>query len=374
MAACTIQGTLGNKTMTVTSCETGKLLEASNLLLALARLETGLMGADQSWISRGGRVCDILPISCAFSCAASDQYQTGASPKDYLWAVGTREQKAVQCLKPAKQIALFCGPKLYEPDIGKKLDALACYQQVVSSLIPNDTTVVNPYLWHDALHDDNIFVDPAKPENITGIIDWQSCHISPLFNHNPDPAFIDWDGLEPETLDLAPRPILSELSPEDQATAMHKYTVQNVFIGWRKLMQAKNPALHRVTEFRKTPAYGLIFLAHRMFEYGETHFQSVLLDLKDSWPSLPAVTSNAPFPFNFSEADIARIKRDSDAAVAGSDLLSKAKESLGDLWPDKGFIEQERYNDCKAALDELKGQMIEQLAENDEERAEYERY
>ncbi|KAJ5186517.1 hypothetical protein N7449_011281 [Penicillium cf. viridicatum] len=282
-----------------------------------------------------------------------------ASPTDYLRAVGTREQKAVQCLKPAKQLALFCGPKLYQPDMGKKLDALAYYQRV---------------LWHDDLHDDNIFVDPENPENITGVIDWQSCHISPLFNHNPDPAFLDWDGLEPETLDLIPRPILSELSPEDRATAMHEYTVQNVFIGWRKLMQSKNPALYRVTEFRKTAAYGLIFLAHRMFEYGETHFQSLLVDIKDSWASLPAVTSNAPFPFDFSEADIERIKRDGDAAVAGTDLVSEAKGSLGDLWPDKGFIEQKRYDDCKAALGELKGQILEQLSETDEERAEYERY
>ncbi|PYH76647.1 phosphotransferase enzyme family protein [Aspergillus uvarum CBS 121591] len=291
----------------------------------------------------------------------------------YLQAVGTREVKAIQSLEPPKSTALFCGPKLYRPDREKKLTALAWYRQVIDALIPKDTAITRPCLWHNDLHDDNVFVDPHNPEKITGIIDWQSCHISPLFNHNPDPAFLDWGGLEPETLDLAPRPNLSGLSPEEQSTAVHEYTIQNVFIGWRKLMHAKNPDLYKVVEFRKTAAYGLIFLAHRMFEYGEAHFQSLLVDLQDTWTDLPTITSDTPFPFDFSEADFERIKQDSDGAVAGTDLVAEVKEKLGDLWPDKGFIERERYEECKAALHEVKDLILEQLAETDEEKAEYER-
>ena len=139
-------------------------------------------------------------------------------------------------------------------------------------------------------------------------------------------------------------------------------------------MHAKNPDLYRVVEFQKTPAYGLIFLAHRMFEYGEAHFQSLLVDLKDTWAVLPAVTSDIPFPFDFSEADIDRIKLDSDGAVAGTELVAEVKERMGNLWPDKGFIEHEQYDDCKAALNEVKGQILEQLAETDEEKNEYNRY
>ncbi|XWX01115.1 hypothetical protein V2A60_009140 [Cordyceps javanica] len=297
-----------------------------------------------------------------------------ASLKQYLQAVGTREVKAVQALTPPKQLALFCGPKLYRPDSEKKLTALAWYQQVLDALIPKDAAISRPSLWHNDLHDDNVFVNPSNPERITGIIDWQSCHISPLFNHNPDPAFIDWDGLEPETLDLAPRPKLAGLSPEERSAAVHEYAIQNVFIGWRKLMHAKNPDLYKVVEFRKTAAYGLLFLAHRMFEYGEAHFQSLIVDLKDTWTDLPAVTSDTPFPFDFSEADIERIKTDSDGAIAGTELVAEIKDQMGDLWPDKGLVEHERYDDCKAALDEVKNLIFEQLAETDEERAEYERY
>lgn len=47
---------------------------------------------------------------------------------------------------------------------------------------------------------------------------------------------------------------------------------------------------------------------------------------------------------------------------------------MGDLWPDKGLIEHEWYDKCKSALNEMKSQTVEQLAETDEEKAEYERH
>lgn len=69
-----------------------------------------------------------------------------------------------------------------------------------------------------------------------------------------------------------------------------------------------------------------------------------------------------------------RIKLDSHGAVAGTELVAEVKERIGDLWPDKGFVEHERYDDCRAALQGVKGQILEQLAETDEEKAEYERH
>ncbi|GAT24392.1 phosphotransferase enzyme family protein [Aspergillus luchuensis] len=186
-----------------------------------------------------------------------------------------------------------------------------------------DTALTTPHLWHNDLHDDNIFIDPQNPETITSVIDWQSTHISPLFTHNPDPAFLDWaDGLEPETLDLLPRPNLSGLTPQERAAAVREYTTQNLFIGWRKLTRAKNPALYRAIEFRKTPAYGVAC----------------------------------------------------DGAVAGTELVDGVKEQLGGLWPDKGLIENERYKECRAALGELRDRIVEELGESEEEREEYRRW
>ncbi|KAI2916215.1 hypothetical protein CBS63078_3393 [Aspergillus niger] len=235
------------------------------------------------------------------------------------------------------------------------LTALSHYLPVLESLIPNDTSITTPHLWHNNLHGDNIFIDPQNPKFITSIFDRQSTQIS--HNHIRDPAFLDWDSLEPERA----RP------------TVRKYTTQNIFIGWRKLTRAKSPALYRVIESRKTPAFGMIFLAHRMFEYGEAHFQSLLVDLKDHWEDLPGVSGDFPFPFSFSDAEIERIKLVSDGAVAGTELVAGVKEQLGDLWPDKGLIEHERYEECRAALEEVRDRIVEELGESEEEREEYRR-
>lgn len=80
------------------------------------------------------------------------------------------------------------------------------------------------------------------------------------------------------------------------------------------------------------------------------------------------------FPFDFSDTDVERIKLDSDGAVAGTELVAEAKERMGNLWPDKGFIEHERCEVCKASLCDVKDLILEQLAENDEEKTEYERH
>ncbi|CEL11471.1 Putative Phosphotransferase enzyme family protein [Aspergillus calidoustus] len=57
-----------------------------------------------------------------------------ASLTQYLQAIGTREVKAIQSLEPPKPIALFCGPRPYQPDTEKKLTALAWYLQIVDAL------------------------------------------------------------------------------------------------------------------------------------------------------------------------------------------------------------------------------------------------
>ncbi|KAG0160882.1 hypothetical protein PDIDSM_8414 [Penicillium digitatum] len=67
-----------------------------------------------------------------------------ATLTQYLHAVGTREMKASRSLKPPKQIALFCGPKLYQPDVEKKPTALSLYQKIIDALAPKDTSITNP--------------------------------------------------------------------------------------------------------------------------------------------------------------------------------------------------------------------------------------
>lgn len=193
----------------------GETVTNSNLLLVRLQAAIGLMLADQPWKLREDRV----RLDLHTFIQPADR-SAGPSITQYLQAISMRETKAIKSLSPPKHIALFCGPKLYQLDMEKKRTSLARYQQIVDALIPKNPAITKPYIWHNDLHDDNIFVDPQNPEKITGIIDCQPCHVSPLFNHNPEPAFLDWDSLEPKTLDLVPKPKLSGLSLGERSAAV----------------------------------------------------------------------------------------------------------------------------------------------------------
>jgi len=60
--------------------------------------------------------------------------------------------------------------------------------------------------------------------------------------------------------------------------------------------------------------------------------------------------------------------------VAGTKLVAQVQETMGELWPDKGLINHGQYDACRAELDVMKEELFEQLAETEEERAEYERW
>lgn len=115
MAACTMWETCNHRQATITS-RMARPPKIRSLLLAQLQAGIGRMLADQFWISREGHV----GWSSYHLHAAADNI-VGASLAQYLQDVGTWETEAIQSLKPPKQIALFCGTRLYQPDTEKRL-------------------------------------------------------------------------------------------------------------------------------------------------------------------------------------------------------------------------------------------------------------
>jgi len=115
---------------------------------------------------------------------------------------------------------MVCGPGLYVPTHAKKLAALHSYIRIAKFLVPIDPSITASHLWHDDLHDENIFVDAKNPTEITGIIDWQSAQVAPLFDHVLDPSILDYEGPRIEDLERPKLPDnTKDLSKEEQAAA-----------------------------------------------------------------------------------------------------------------------------------------------------------
>ncbi|KAJ5629000.1 phosphotransferase enzyme family protein [Penicillium lividum] len=116
-AACIMQEIFCNIPTAATTQKTARhvLLKVPDFRWALVRLGNGLMAADQSWTFTGARV-------------STNTYKYTGVTNKISRAFGTREQRPIQCLKPSKQLAIFCGPRPYQPVMEKNLIALACYQ------------------------------------------------------------------------------------------------------------------------------------------------------------------------------------------------------------------------------------------------------
>ncbi|KAK2799194.1 hypothetical protein FQN51_007023 [Onygenales sp. PD_10] len=288
-----------------------------------------------------------------------------ASILSYREAVGLREIAAIKQLNDApKQMQIVYGPEplLYQPTSQKKLAALSSYFQILEILLRDDAVPTDGHLWHDDLHHDNIFIDPESL-TISGIIDWQSVQIAPLFDHSLDPCILDYTG--PDVGDQLSRPAIPESikslpQGEEKAAALAEFLDKAVMIAWRSLVQSKNAEQYRMLSFQQSAAGNLLHLSRRIYELGEAHFRTLLLDLQDEWgENNPQSGQFHPFPIiNFSQLEIVEIETDMRRADLGIQLMKDIQRDLGKLWPEKGLVGDEDYDRVKTLLGRRKGELI----------------
>jgi hypothetical protein len=186
---------------------------------------------------------------------------------------------------------MACGPGLYKSTREKKLEAVDSYSKILESILPSEHAYQAGHLWHNNLHNENIFVNPDNLTQITGIIDWQSVHIAPLFDQRLDPSFLDYSG--PEIGDNLARPKLApdfdSLSKDQQSAALRLWLDHSLIVAWRRLVKKKNPNQNGAIMFGETTARNILTLAKRLFTIGVAHFNALLLNLRDEWDSMPLI-------------------------------------------------------------------------------------
>ncbi|EGE00058.1 hypothetical protein TESG_07381 [Trichophyton tonsurans CBS 112818] len=285
---------------------------------------------------------------------------------DYHVAIGQREEMAIRSLKHVpKQCAMLHGPGAYQPMARKKLAAVKLYSQMLEHILPSEAGLASGHLWHNDLHSENIFVNPDRPTEITGIIDWQSIQIAPLIDHYLDPSFLGYEGPDvgEDPQPLALREDIDSLEPDERRAAIKQFYDTSVMVAWRMLVKRKNPDQHAAIRFRKSKAGHMLGLSQNLFAFGEAHFRALVLDLRDEWVKL-----GKEFPLEFSTAEISEIEADVKAADIGIGAMNMIIEKLGDLWPEKGAIDHENYDVVMAMLRDIKTELIERVVHSPEDR------
>ncbi|PIG69616.1 mitochondrial protein Fmp29 [Aspergillus arachidicola] len=297
------------------------------------------------------------------------------SAVEFATAVAKREIATVKSeLKyPLMPEGLFYGPRQYQPIAAKKLSTLHNYLKVAPYTLPENSATHASVLWHGDLNLQNIFVDPKESTRILGIIDWQPVSLSPLFTQATRPAFLEYNGPLPETLDKVRLPENFEsLNPAEQqkAKALHQaQTLHNLYLARTRQI---NPV---VFEGQKTLRHQVsVIPGLTIMDYGPC-LNSLLRDIQKEWPSIVGKgldeASSIPCPLQFSAHEVQEQERDEELWAQGVGLMEEFTGDTGCFKHWDGRVNEQDYDLSRKQLDEGVERFLQREARNEEERKEW---
>ncbi|KAH8431719.1 uncharacterized protein LDX57_009374 [Aspergillus melleus] len=298
--------------------------------------------------------------------------EDGSQIKEHFFAVGHSTEYG-----PTTPVAF--GPirsRPYNPSRAKKAAALQNYLRLVKFLSPLDHSISCAVLWHPDLHGENISVNPEKPWEVLGIIDWQSSELLPLFEQARQPYFLDYDGPVVEGLDPPPFPEnFDQLDPAEQAEAQSLYMNMSLSALYRRFTCANNERLFRAMGCRQTSSFEMMLFAHNILVDGEALYQSRMLELEEEWQCLPGVQAagNPPIPIRFSADEANSIEEDVVGTIRAMELMRSVKQSLGNLWPEKGVVSPGQYDQVKMLMSQAKAEIVAPLASSEQDKVAWEK-
>lgn len=202
-----------------------------------------------------------------------------------------------------------------------------------------------------------------------GLIDWHSTELCPLYFQAGRPPFIDYDGPHPYGLERPRAPKYTEqpdANAKKQAEAF--YWQQSLCSLYNTLTYYRNPRLYAALEFQRTTSFVLLLLARRLLVDGEAAYLLQIAELEATWSKIPSA-KNSAYPFSFSTEERRELEADVEGWVRGMDAMSSIKENIDELLTEQpGTVRVECYEEALDALEQLKGQVIEEFASSEQDK------
>jgi hypothetical protein len=314
------------------------------------------------------------------STILQDQANTNAgnSALDYFKAIGKRELASIQQLDLSLRspVSIF-GPGVYEPNKRRKIRAVENFLDVLPLLMPRDPALLKPCLWHSDLHDENIFVNPEDPTEVTAMIDWQSIEIAPLLAQAGKPAFIAHKGPQAKGLERPQLPSNFESLPKDEKRrAQDLWLKQSLVVLYNTLIHRRSPKLWQCMEHQQTLVYQILSVANLLLFEGEATCLRMILGFLDSHEDVLVDGTLDPA----SRERLRSLVRDRDFILKNAEdaeraveLMEEVQTAMGELFPLHGQVPHNRYDETKEALREIKDQIIGRYAQTERDRMEWQK-
>ncbi|KAL9101968.1 MAG: hypothetical protein Q9163_002826 [Psora crenata] len=300
-----------------------------------------------------------------------------STAEDYVIAIARREIECIMTLQefPRPQ-GLFYGPGQYRPTATSKLLALTNYLKVSKHLLPKEESFQASIIWHSDLHTNNIFVNPEKPTEIVGIIDWQSVHLSPLFLQARHPALLEFNGPIPEGLSRIELPEnFDEMSADEQKQAKILRSAQSLYKLYEVELRQRNEDISRALQYRETLACKITALAGSLFSDGEPIVNGMLMAVEREWLNIvgtgPDGRPSIPCPLVFSAEERNLQSMHEAQWIRGVELMEAVLEQLGVYRGWDGWVNHASYESMKARLESCREHFLDRETKNDMQRTEW---
>ncbi|KKZ65440.1 hypothetical protein EMCG_08730 [[Emmonsia] crescens] len=286
-------------------------------------------------------------------------------PEDYARAIGKNEIAWINAHASPRTNAYV---SLKDPELpDHALSLLSKYMDATPYLVPDDPIASANVLWHPDLHLDNVFVDPVTCK-ITGIVDWQSASVAPLFYQSCVPRMFRHDGPVREGWVVPSRPEDFDTLSEDEQRlvdqdleneTIHKYYEAKVFKRapnhWEVLKHQRD------VQLKRNPTW----LVTGVWENRDLFFlRQSLIAIAALWDRLqPDETTKSPVSFTREELDL-HAKEDENITGVGNMLKLFRDEGV---LPVDGMVDPEDYERAMINCQKFKDVFID-TAKDEEEK------
>ncbi|KAG0707244.1 kinase-like domain-containing protein, partial [Suillus ampliporus] len=270
----------------------------------------------------------------------------------YYLAAAKNEQRLLVQHTPNSEIPSLRRPPMHPRETHLRL--LDMYIRAIPLVLPQDSALSAPTLWHPDLSLGNIFISESHVPSIQGVIDWQHAAVLPYFQQVALPPAIVYDGdlfdvrLDPLIL-ASLRELLDTLDPAEQEEyRLHhqlatRHNLYQAFIrGERKRRHAASSLPH-IEELIMLPTYVV-----RAWSDGILDLRQCLLFLRDNWTKV--APAGMPCPIEFSQDEIAEHERQWHDFQSYQTAIRLVNTKLG--CEGDGWVSHESY---AAVLESLEG-------------------
>ncbi|KAL1982712.1 hypothetical protein VTN96DRAFT_963 [Rasamsonia emersonii] len=277
--------------------------------------------------------------------------------KDYLESLARREMKWINDhADPTKDMGNpWLNTSKAQRSPNAHIDLLQRFLSAIPYIIPKDTELTSPRLWHPDFHAGNIFVD--NEGKITSLIDWQGAWAEPMFLGSNPPKLLDY-GVDilmnlPENF--------SQLDEDTKDQLRYRFSQSVLIHAYETRTAVENPLMHRMMHnYQGKTLKEIVAFASDTWDSGLFPLRECLIRIEREWDDFDA---DEPCPYHFTEEEIQEHQEESKSFNDNAYFW----DSIREIVTNEGYTSNEDFPRAVEIFQRLRESGLKNLEGDDRE-------